>query len=248
MKPCTLQLRSCRAHSRGRLAWAAVATAILAVVVLTTQHIRRIEASMALTERERADRRVYVLPDALDADIFERVLEAARALPFVRRHTAMRRGEAVSSHTLRREAPLILDAIRDAGFVARVHAATGMRLQLMPRIDENHISVLRYSQPGDGIDAHYDGNVYIGSRWVGILVLEDDGDATLALEGETLPSTLAPNTLVLFEGDVTKHRVTRRARQGSRIVLNILLCDVCAPRTDVWSKVWSSVVSHLAFY
>ena len=191
--------------------WAAVVTVVLAVVVLTTRHIRHIEASLAQSERERSERRVYVVPDVLDADVFQQVLDAARTLPFVRRHTTMRHGEAVSSHTLRRAAPLILDAVRDASFVGRVHAATGMRLQLMPRTDENHISVLRYSQPGDGIDAHYDGNVYIGSRWVGILVLEDDGDATLELEGESLPSVLVPNTLVLFEGDVVKHRVTRRA-------------------------------------
>lgn len=249
MAACDLRLSACRAHSRGRLVWAVGASAVLLAVALTTRHIRRIEAALATSEREVSSKRLHVLHDVLDADVLAAVTEAARSAPFVRRSTPMRDGEAVSSHTLRGTPALrvVLDAIRDSAFVARVHADTGMRLQLVPRTDENSISVLRYSKRGDGIDAHRDGSVYIGSRWAGILVLADDGDASLVVDGVTLP-TQPPNTLLLFEGDVSEHRVTRRTRDGERLVLNVLLCDVCAPKTDVWSKMWSSLVSHAAFY
>ena len=248
MDCCTL-LDACKRRARLHLLWATLASLVILFVTVTTRHIRNIETHLGATEREAAAQSVYVIPDALPADVLEEVTRAARGAPFVRRSTPMRDGEAVSSHTLseREELRAVLRAVRDPAFAATVRDATGMLLQLVPRTDENHVSVLRYSRAGDGIDAHLDGNVYVGNRWVGILVLADDGDASLVLGGEALP-TQPPNTLVLFRGDATEHSVTRRTVAGERLVLNILLCDVCAPRTDVFSKVWSSVVSHRAFY
>ena len=246
---CTLRLRACKRRANARLAWAALATVVLAVIVATTLHIRALESELAGTERERGAQAVYVLPDALDADTLARVTAAARAAPVTRKTTPMRSGEAVSAHTLRATPELrgVLDAVRDPAFLQRVHEATGMRLQLVPRTDENSVSVLRYSRAGDGIDAHRDGNVYIGSRWVGILVLADDGDSVLTVGDEAI-ATPEPGTLLLFEGDVATHAVSRRTAAGERLVLNILLCDVCAPKSDVFSKMWSSLVSHAAFY
>ena len=100
--------------------------------------------------------------NVLDPDTFAAVRRAAASTPFARRTTPRRQGEAVSSHTLasRPEWRVVLDAVRDPTLLARVLAATGMQLQLVPRTDENHVSVLRYSRRGDGIDAHHDGNVY----------------------------------------------------------------------------------------
>ena len=65
---------------------------------------------------------------------------------------------------------------------------------------------------------------------------------------DELLDTLPPNTLVLFEGDRVQHAVTRRTGHGDRVLLNILFCDVCALRSDMASKIWSSIVSNFAFY
>jgi hypothetical protein len=156
----------------------------------------------------------------------------------------MRDGEAVSSMNLPLE---IIDTIRSGAVLTKIQKSTGMHLSFTPRTDENSTSALKYCRTRDGIDPHFDGNVYIGSRWVGLLIIEDDGDSKLTLSGKEL-DTLPPNTLVLFEGDKIKHSVTRRTRDGRRLLLNILFCDVCALKSDMLSKVWSTIVSNFAFY
>lgn len=246
---CNLKLQTCRKSRRAWFVIAVVLATMTTLVASATAKIRRIESRLATEERETCAKQLYVIEDMLPLESFETVIQSAKQAPFVRKNMPMRNGEAVSSATLRARPDLrvILDATRDARFLQRIHRETGMHLQLTPRTDENGISVLRYSAPGDGIDEHYDGNVYIGSRWVGILILSDDGDSQLIVDGTLIP-TQRPNTLLLFQGDVSKHAVTRRSSRGERVVLNILLCDVCALRTDLLSKVWSSIVSNGAFY
>ena len=67
------------------------------------------------------------------------------------------------------------------------------------------LRLLYYAEAGDGIDWHFDGNIYLGQRWAGIFPLfEETGDDTTKLElevnGEVMTLDLKRyNTLLLFK-------------------------------------------------
>ena len=178
-----------------------------------------------------------------DAHVIEKAL-MSKAPEFIRKSSPMRSGGALSLDHLN-DTPII-NMFRDHDTLKRIQRETGMRLQLVPRNDKNQISALLYSEVGDGIDEHRDGNVYLGTRWAGIYVVKDDQNSTFILNKNRIH--LSPNSLLLFKGDKLNHQITRRTEKGQRLVLNILLCDVCAPRTDPLSSLWTFVINKFGFY
>jgi hypothetical protein len=216
---------------------------IVVTISLTILTINR-ENEMGKKYTQVSSTEYFTIPNFLTEENFTKVKDSLKSASFTRKSTPMRSGEAISSMNLPIE---VSEIIRSGSVLTRLKDETSLSLSFTPRTDENSISALRYSEPNDGIDSHYDGNVYIGSRWVGLLVLEDDGDSKLVLDGKVL-KTMSPNTLILFQGDKIKHQVTRRATDGKRVMLNILFCDVCGLKTDIVSKIWSTVISNFAFY
>ena len=241
-----MELQRCLTKVKTRNVVIIILTILTIAVIYTTYITLRQESILGKRDIEHSSQEYFIIPHFLCASAFQEIKHEVKTLAFVRKHTFMRKGEAVSTQKLLNH-PNILKAIRHPSVIQRLYDETNMELSTCPRTDENSISVLRYSKEGDGIDEHLDGNVYIGSRWVGLLIVEDDGDAFLTIKGERLP-TQPPNTLILFEGDKTKHGVTRRTKDGSRVLINILFCDVCSLKTDIVSKMWSNLVSNRAFY
>lgn len=178
-----------------------------------------------------------------NARVIHEALHSKKA-DFIRKTSPMRSGGALSLDHLH-DTP-IPNLFRDHDTLKRIERETGMRLQLVPRNDKNQVSALLYSEIGDGIDEHKDGNVYLGTRWAGIYVVEDDNNSKLLLDGESIH--LEPNSLLLFEGDKMRHQITRRTETGGRLVLNVLLCDVCAPRSDPLSSLWTFAINRFGFY
>ena len=102
-------------------------------------------------------------------------------------------------------------------------------LQFVPEADTNRLSLLDYSNEGDGIDWHIDGTIYLGDRWAGILTIVEDineSDAKLELkphgQPKTFPVSKMINTLVLFQGDQVPHRVRPILKNEERIVVSLL--------------------------
>ena len=242
---CCTSLKECSRKNHRLIVLLVITATVLFLAVSLTVVTRRREARMSLRLKDSSPHPdYYTIPNFLSASDFAQVERSLQNVKYVRRSTPMRNGEAISSMNMPKP---IIDVIRRGRVLDRIQSETGVQLSFTPKTDENSISALRYSRPGDGIDAHYDGNVYIGKRWVGLLIVRDDGDSRLVVRDKTL-DTLPPNTLVLFEGDKVRHAVTRRVGHGDRVLLNILFCDVCSLRSDMASKIWSSIVSNFAFY
>ena len=220
---------------------------ILLISYATYKTIKR-EKLLGLRDIEYTNKEIYIIPNFLDNEDFKvmKHITSDPILPLKRRKNLYRSGEAISTEKMKGY-PEILNIIRNYKTLKKINEETGMNLSFTPRSDENSISILRYSRTGDGIDKHVDGNIYIGSRWVGLLIVEDDGDSVLKLRDEFIP-TQNPNTLILFQGDKIEHAVTRRTRDGNRVLLNILFCDVCSVKTDIISKSWQTLVSNFGFY
>ena len=112
------------------------------------------------------------------------------------------------------QTPLVLEALR---------ARTNTSLRLFPPTDEKSVHALRYSEPGDGISPHFDGNPFQGRRLAVIYVVRDDAESLLHFEGE--PVQAPEGSVVVFEGDRLRHSVPPRQSQGVRLVVNALFCE-----------------------
>jgi len=230
-----------------------LAVVLVAIALLARQARQETALGTRLADPDCADRPPVVrVPDALPPAVHAEIvaaLGAARAAGQFYRISGPTRSGAALSLAVKAEAQpalgCVVRAFRGAALTARIQAACGSHLQTVPRTDASELSALRYSEPGDGIDEHLDGNVYLGSRWAGIYVVEDDGDAQLEVAG--VPVHVAVNEMVLFRADLLRHRVRRRLGPGTRLVVNVLYCDVCAPRAGPLSRLYSWAVA-LTFY
>ena len=189
---------------------------------------------------------MYVIQGMFNTDQLRLISETlnAKRQQFVRTNLPVRAAHALSLRDLRNTP--VVQLFRDHGTLHRIQNETGMKLQLMPRSDRNQINALSYTEIGDGIDSHTDGNVYFGNRWAGIYVVRDDGNAKLFVEGHE--ANLSANDFLLFKADALSHYVSRRTIRGERLVVNTLLCDVCAPRHDPLSILYQSIIDWFVFY
>jgi hypothetical protein len=74
-----------------------------------------------------------------------------------------------------------------------------------------------------------------------------DDDVRVKTGLTRVPVHVAVNEMVLFRADLLRHRVHRRRGAGTRLVVNALYCDVCAPRAGPLARLWSWAVA-LTFY
>ena len=190
-------------------------------------------ASTRLLARAPEHQSVVVIRDLLPTEQYEslRDLGLAHKDRFVRQKSIIRDGAAIDLHELQSSpcAPLV-DALVNSAVLERVQARTQRpRMNYVDPTDTNQISLLYYGEPGDGIDWHYDGTIYLGERWAGIYTLHETSHTECsALElmpngvPQKLPQRGLGNSLILFQGDSVKHRVRPTLPGEERLVANLL--------------------------
>ena len=208
--------------------------------------LRRIAAEVRLHRHNRLNRKgvvsesaqnYFVLHDILPKNIHEGLCSTVQTLndSWVSKSTAWRSGSAIGGHELKDSvcAPW-LEYLTSSDFLEDVRTRTGLaNLDLVPEQDMNRMSLLSYSGAegtrGDGADWHMDGSIYLGDRWAGILVLEEETsevDAKLELKPHgnrvVLPAAEMKNTLILFQGDHVEHRVRPMLPGEERVVISLL--------------------------
>ncbi len=150
---------------------------------------------------------------------------------FLRQDSTVRKGRTIGGHELRNSHLSKLAQLIDCSeFLEEVQSRTGIReLQFVPEADTNRLSLLDYSNEGDGIDWHVDGTIYLEDRWAGILTIVEDineSDAKFELKPhgqlKTFPVSKMINTLVLFQGDQVPHRARPILKNEERIVVSLL--------------------------
>ena len=127
-------------------------------------------------------------------------------------------------------------------------------LQFVPEADTNRLSLLDYSNEGDGIDWHIDGTIYLGDRWAGILTIIEDIkglDSKLELnphgQKKTFPVSKMINTLVLFQGDQVPHRVRPILKNEERIVVSLLFSPSSKRSNNPILRLYQAWVNYI-FY
>lgn len=189
---------------------------------------------------------IFIIEDFFNeqnAQNIKYILDAKKS-HFIHRKLPIRAASALSLNELQNTH--IPNLFRDHLSLYKIQNNTQMKLQLVPRIDKNQLSALMYSEIGDGIDEHTDGNIYIGNRWAGIYIVRDDYNSDLFLNEEIYK--LKQNSLLLFKADKIKHSVSRRTQRGERLVINFLLCDICYQKFDLFSIFYQYIINEWIFY
>jgi hypothetical protein len=179
--------------------------------------------------------RFAVIPDALDAGTFEEVrAEAERLLTAERSYLpAHKQGGTVAYETLIETSPTILSLYHSASFQHLIARVCGEQLAPTPVNDQSSLSVLFYTKPGDHIGWHYDHNFYRGRHFTVLLPLVNEGHSEGGLSHARLIAKLGeeertvaspPNTLIVFEGAVVRHKVLPVVKDERRIVLSMTYC------------------------
>ena len=173
-----------------------------------------------------------VLPRALFASLRAEILKLAETeRTYIPAH---KKGATIGYDILRKTAPNIVALYRDAHYQKFISGIVGNPLEPTPIQDNSSLSVLIYDRPGDHIGWHYDHNFYRGRHFTVLITMENVDRDQSGLSGAKLlvkDSTGAEiefptpaNTLVLFEGAKTLHKITPIGEGERRVVLSMTYC------------------------
>jgi len=179
-------------------------------------------------------KRHAILEDALPAPTFDALRAEIAALSETERSyvPAHKKGGTIAYDRLRATAPRTVALYHSADLKALISHIVGAPVLPTPLHDQSSLSVLRYDKPGDHIGWHYDHNFYRGRHFTVLLGIENRGagvglsSARLVIrdgKDETVFAT-PPNTLVVFEGARTLHKVTPIAADERRVILSMTYC------------------------
>lgn len=179
--------------------------------------------------------RFAVVPDVLEADAFEAIRAEAERLTGVERSyvPVHKQGGTIAYEALIEAAPAAVSLYHAPAFQTLIARICGMPLLPTPVHDQNSLSLLSYTRPGDHIGWHFDHNFYRGRHFTVLLPLVNEGHAEGGLSHARLIVKLGeeereiaspPNRLILFEGARVRHKVVPIREGERRILLSMTYC------------------------
>jgi hypothetical protein len=202
----------------------------------------------SFTRRHAAIESFLPAPDfeALRAEIVP-LSETERS--YVPRH---KKGGTIAYDRLRACAPVTLALYQSDRLQTLIGRMVGAAVRPTPLQDQSSLSVLCYERPGDHIGWHYDHNFYRGRHFTVLLGIENRGpgdalsSAKLVIRdaGRETVFPTAPNTLVVFEGAKTRHKVTPLGKSERRVMLSM---TYCTDPTNTWSVELGRRIKDMAF-
>ncbi len=200
--------------------------------------------------------RLAVLPRFLPKHSFEALAAEAERLVAVERSfvPTHKKGGTVAYETLIAAAPEIVALYHAAAFRAVVSSLVGTAVEPTPIHDQSSLSLLFYDRPGDHIGWHYDHNFYRDRHFTLLLAIRNEGWAEGGLshaileaqaDGREVQIPTPPNTLVVFEGALIRHRVTPILSGERRMMLSMTYCTNPGAR---WWQGASRRLKDTAFY
>ena len=213
----------------------------------------------AQRDRYEDQGRMVVIDDFLSQDILERLLQGMESVRGeVHRNyvPGQKKGAAVSRMSLDANAIDFGQVYRSPALRKFLESITGEELLDCLESDAHTYALYLYEEPGDHIGWHYDTSFYKGKRFTLLLgLVENESCAfecvlhTRSSEREDLSQSykLKPGSLVLFDGDQLRHRVTPMAEgDGSRVVLTM---EYVTDRSmNPWRKMISDVKDAFAYF
>ena len=181
------------------------------------------------------ENRLCIVPDILPPDLFASLRSdilqlAQRERTFIPAH---KKGATIGYDVLRNGAPKVTALYHSHACQNFLSRAVERKLGPTPIRDNSSLSVLLYDRPGDHIGWHYDHNFYRGRHFTALIGIENANHDGSALSGAKLivrrgrqdvEIPTPPNTLILFEGAKTLHKVTPIYERERRAMLSMTYC------------------------
>jgi hypothetical protein len=146
---------------------------------------------------------------------------------FIPKH---KKGGSVSRFDLKDHAPIFSSIYTSTSLTNFLSSLVGKPLTCCPMTDPHAYALYSYDQEGDHVGFHYDTSYYKGSRYTCLIGLVDDSCCALEYElfskdglkaTEKYSKNISPGSLVFFNGDNIRHRVTPAKSGDKRIVLTL---------------------------
>jgi hypothetical protein len=194
----------------------------------------------------------------LPRELTSHLADSARALlPAVNRNylPGHKQGGSVSRHTIDRLAPRIAELYRSRALIDWLETITGDKLLPSPDDDPHAYALYYYTREGDHIGWHYDTSYYEGRRYTLLIGVIDDSSCRLDYELHTrTPGAQAvagsiqypPGSIVLFDGDKLRHRITPSKAGEMRVSLTFEY--VTDARMRPWRRFVSNMKDAIAYF
>jgi hypothetical protein len=185
------------------------------------------------------DKALVKVPDFLPAGVFARLRADIIGLEAQERAhmPIMRRGATAAYETLIAEVPGVVAYYHSPDLMKFISRVVGAAVEPTPINDQNSLSILHYDQPLDHIGWHYDHNFYRGRHFTALLTFVNEGSDKGGLKPVAIPTE--PNSLVLFEGALVRHKVTPLQAGERRVVLSMTCC------TDPRARLWQGIARRI---
>jgi hypothetical protein len=191
-------------------------------------------------------RHLVRVPDFLPAGVFARLRDDILKLQAAERSfvPAHKKGGTIAYEALIERAPSVVAYYQSAELMGFFSSAVREDVSPTPVDDQSSLSVLVYDRPADRIGWHYDHDFYRGRHFTALLPIVNEGSAegglshaelVARLDGKDVVLSTEPNTLVLFEGAVVRHKVTPIGPGERRIILSMTCCT--DPRARLWQAI-----------
>ena len=203
-----------------------------------------------LAEHFKAQGEFVAIENGLDSEVIEPLLES---LPHLRNavHRSLipghKKGGSVSRHDIDKHTPLYKEFYSAAEWIFFLSNTVGKELLECPLTDPHTYALYYYDQAGDHIGYHYDTSYYRGERFTVLIGLLNRSSCLLEYELHTKDLgrirekgsiALNPGTIVIFNGDRLRHRVTPSREGEQRIALTFEYV------TDPYMTGYQRFISH----
>lgn len=202
---------------------------------------------------------IYIIEDFLDKNIFNEVKNSIINLKKTKYNFngIMRKGSATSfEEILNSKHRNIIDKVMNPNTLLNIYKTTGLNLQFIEKTDNDVLAILYYDNIGDNMDWHHDRNIFYGDRWAAILTIVNknynnnnysSAKFEYKIDNKKDVIDTKENSLVLFRGDQVLHKVGSIKDNEERIVIAMVLCDLCKKKTDIFNSLYNKMV-HFVYY
>ena len=186
-----------------------------------------------LAEKYKAQGEFVAIENGLDSEFLYPLLDPIPTLSNAVHRNLIpghKKGGSVSRHDIDQYTPLYKEFYSAKEWILFLSNTIGKELLRCPLADPHAYALYYYTQAGDHIGYHYDRSYYRGERFTVLIGLVNRSSCLLEYELHTKDSgrgnqkgsiALNPGTIVIFNGDKLRHRVTPCRKGEQRIALTL---------------------------
>ncbi len=199
-----------------------------------------------------------IIPNFLPKDVIETMEKECFGLidnihrSFIPKH---KKGGSVSRNTIYEKTKIFREIYESNSLREILCKITNEKLELCPEDDQHGCALYYYNEEGDFIGYHFDTSYYIGKRYTLLIGIVDKSSCYLEYELfhkhkyseiKRNKTKITPGSLVLFNGDKLKHRITPAKKNELRVILTLEY--VSDPAMNPFLKFVSNMKDSIAYF